>query len=171
MNKDFIRNNRKTDTVRAKVILWGFGDANVSLDAVGSKLKPDHAVTAHIIKEMSLNTLHSKLKNKGWFMHQTSFSPKFDKTTDHFWSMTKISDSKGKVVTMRSALNADPENTLSTAFTSDEERATFVAPPPVPAGFQPCSIIHTSVPPVRIDNEWGWAFDSPPPKNSFSTKE
>jgi hypothetical protein len=53
MNKDFIRNNRKTETARAKVILWGFGDANVSLDDVGSKLKPDHAVTAHLSSKIS----------------------------------------------------------------------------------------------------------------------
>ena len=62
MNKDFIRNNRKTDTARAKVILWGFGDANVSLDAVGSKLKPNHAVTAHLSSKISLNELNQNLR-------------------------------------------------------------------------------------------------------------
>jgi hypothetical protein len=97
-------------------------------------------------------------------MHQTPFSPAFNSEAKNHWSMTKLSDTNGKVVTMRSAINADPEGILSTPFTSDEERATFIAPPALPKGFQPCSIIHSSVPQVRIDNEWGWAFDTPPPK-------
>ncbi len=164
MNKDFIRNNRKTYTARGKVILWGFGDVNVSLDDVGSKLKPNTAVTAHLSKKISLAELDKKLKDKGWMMHQTPFSPEFNSEAKHHWSMTKVSDSKGKVVTMRSALNADPEGTLGIPFTSDEERATFIAPPSVPKGCVPCSTIHTSVPQVRIDNEWGWAFDTPPKK-------
>jgi hypothetical protein len=73
MNKDFIRNNRKTETARAKVILWGFGDANVSLDDVGSKLKPDHAVTAYLSSKISLNELNKNLRRKGWLMHQSNF--------------------------------------------------------------------------------------------------
>jgi hypothetical protein len=164
MNKDFIRNNRKTETARAKVILWGFGDANVSLDDVGSKLKPDHAVTAYLSSKISLNELNKNLRRKGWLMHQSNFLAKLNKKEKLFWSLTKISDSRGKNATMRSALNADPEGTLSTPFTSDEERATFIAPPALPKGFQPCSIIHSSVPQVRIGNEWGWAFDTPPKK-------
>ena len=78
MNKNFIRNNRKTDTARGKVILYGFGEPNVSLDDVGSKLKPYHTVTAHLTEKISLSKLDAKLKNKGWLMHQTSFPTVFN---------------------------------------------------------------------------------------------
>jgi hypothetical protein len=108
MNINSIVNNSKMSTFRAKIILWGFGDPNASLDDVGSKIKPNHAVTAHLTEKISLKELDTKLKNKGWSMHQTSFSPSFNSEAKHHWSMTKILDDKGKVVTMRSAINADP---------------------------------------------------------------
>ena len=161
MNKDFIRNNSTRDTARGRVILRGFGDANVSLDDVGSKLKPDHAMTAHLNEKISLNNFNMTMKRKGWSMHQISFSSLFNPETKHYWSMTKISDGKGKNVTMGTALNVDPEGTLNSIFMSEEEKANMTAPPPIPKGCVPCSIIHTSAPQVRIDDQWGWAFDTP----------
>jgi len=85
----------------------------VFLDDVGSKLKPYHAVTAHLSSKIRLNELNKNLRRKGWLMHQTSSSLLFDSEARHYWSMTKIADSKGKNVAMRSALNADPEGILS----------------------------------------------------------
>lgn len=154
--------NMKLEAARSGVILYGFGDPNISLDDdIGSKLKADHAVTAHLTSKISLKELNQNLRSKGWLMHKTSFSPEFDGDEKRYWSLTKIADSKAKNVTMRSALNTDPEGNLTSPFTSG---GTFTAPPEVPKGCVPCSTIHTSLPQVRIDNEWGWAFDTPPPK-------
>ena len=127
----------------------------MSLDDVGSKLKPHHAVTAHLSSKIRLNELNKNLRRKGLSMHQSSFSSLFNPEAEHHWTMTKIVDGTGKNVTMRTALNMDPIGTLNSIFMSDEERATLITPPPIPEGCVPCSIIHTSTPQVRIDDQWG----------------
>ena len=153
----------KLSTTRSRIILKAFDDPNISLDDFGSKLKPNHAVTSHLTEKISLKALSGRMRGKGWVMHNSSFSPEFDGNEKYFWSLTKIADSKAKSVTMRSALNADPEGTLSN-FVTSEDWGTFTAPPEVPKGWAPCSIIHTSVPQVRTDDEWAWAFDTSPPQ-------
>ncbi len=161
MNRYFILNNKEKETARGRVILQGFHDPDSTIDEAGSKLKPDHAFTAHLGSKMSLKDIDRNLRRRGWLMHQSSFSSSFDQEAKHYWSMTKIVDSRGKNVTMRSALNIDPEGTLSSSFISEEPGGTFTAPPPVPEGYSLCSTIHTSEPQVRIDDPWGWAFDKP----------
>ena len=153
----------KRNATRCRVILYAFDDPNNSLDDFGSKLKPNHALTSHLSSKISLKTLSQKMRIKGWVMHTTSFSPEFDENENYYWSLTKIADSKAKNMTMRSALNADPEGTIGT-FVTSEDWGTFTAPPEIPQGCVPCSIIHTSAPQVRIDDQWGWAFDTPPKK-------
>ena len=119
---------------------------------------------------MSLKQLYTDLKLNGWHMNKFRFYTKLDHEKQRFWPLTKITGPKGSGVTMRSALNTDP-TTISgvpnTTFRSSfdlEQGGTFPAPPPLPEGFVECSTLHSSSPPVDIDEDWVWAFDSPPKK-------
>ncbi len=100
-------------------------------------------------------------------MNKSSFSSEFDHEKENFWSMTKINGPKGAGVTMHTTLNRDPMSisgeptgTFRSSFKL-ENGGTFEAPPALPKDAAWCSTIHSSKPPVPMDNEWEWAFNPP----------
>ena len=159
------KNNTKLQVTRCRVILSGFLDTDTSLNNKGlQKLKSNHAVISNLGARMSLKQLLTDLRLNSWIMNKSSFFAELGHEKQRFWSLTKITGPEGSGVTMRSALNTDP-TTISgvpnTTFRFSFDLENGPASPLLPKGSAWCSTIDTSNPPVPIDEEWAWAFDSP----------